>query len=385
MEARATTPARVPGRTRTHSAAPALEAEVHGSCELIAPEWDRLAVETGASPFLRPGWITAWWHAFAQGRLEVLTLRRGHELRAALPLVDHGAVVKTPTNWHTPAFGPVVADEAAARRLLEELTTRGLRRIELSFVDEAGPLARAIQAASGGYSPAQRTLLSSPYVQIQGDWDSYLASRSKNLRRGIKRRLRRLEEQGKLEFEIGENLDEALLEEGFELEALGWKGKRGTAILSHPETAGFYREIAEWAARERLLRLASLRLDGRLIAFELALQDERSYYVLKPAYDPELSSLAPGMLLMAEELRHAFDAGLETFEFLGADDEYKLRWANGCHERVRLQLFSDSAAGRFDRLVQTRWRPLGRRVYALVERTGAVPVVTELPPELALI
>jgi CelD/BcsL family acetyltransferase involved in cellulose biosynthesis len=48
--------------------------------ERHSERWDALADRAGAAPFLRPGWIAAWWRAFGRGRLEILTAGSGGRL-----------------------------------------------------------------------------------------------------------------------------------------------------------------------------------------------------------------------------------------------------------------------------------------------------------------
>src|SRR5437899_1249723 len=79
--------------------------EIERSTEALDREWDDLADRVGAAPFLRPGWIRAWWRAFGSGDPGVLTVRRSGRLAAALPLEIRRGVVRSPTNWHTPFFG----------------------------------------------------------------------------------------------------------------------------------------------------------------------------------------------------------------------------------------------------------------------------------------
>jgi hypothetical protein len=50
--------------------------ERHESVEPLRREWDVLADRTDVEPWLRPGWIAAWWCAFGRGSLFVLVLRR---------------------------------------------------------------------------------------------------------------------------------------------------------------------------------------------------------------------------------------------------------------------------------------------------------------------
>src|SRR5207253_4308850 len=109
-----------------------------------------------------------------------------------------------------------------------------------------------------------RTQQRSPYVVIGGDWDAFCESLDRKEVKEIRRRRRRLEEQGETRFDVedgSERLD-SLLDEWLQVEASGWKGRTGTAVASDPGTLEFYRAIARWAAGRGSLRLAFLRLDG---------------------------------------------------------------------------------------------------------------------------
>ena len=332
--------------------------------EELLTEWEALAAQVSATPFFLPGWTKAWWNAFGSGKLRVLTHRRDGRLCGVLPISEHGAVSSSPTNWHTPEFGPLAIDAEAADDLYQQLLAAHPRRVDLSFLDPDGPAMQALEAPPPRYALSERPLLQSPYVPTGGDGDAYFDGLSANLRKSLRRTRRRLEEMGQLSFEV--ETDGGRLDEGLRLEAQGWKAEQGSAILTDPDASRFYREVVDWAAGEGTLRLAFLRLDGRPIAFELALQDDRSFYVLKHAFDREFGKFNPAKLLTAETIRRAFDQELESYEFLGADEPYKRMWTDTCRERVGVQLFSDSAAGRLDRVVQTSGRALVRRARTAV-------------------
>jgi CelD/BcsL family acetyltransferase involved in cellulose biosynthesis len=181
---------------------------------------------------------------------------------------------------------------------------------------------------------------------------------------------------GHTSFDVynGDERLEELLAEGFELEASGWKADERTAIVSRPETLRFYRDIARWAAELGVLRLAFLRLDGRPLAFSLALEHAGVYYVLKGGYDPTFRHYAPGILLRHELLARAFAERLDRYEFLGADEPWKLAWTSTAHERFRFVAYASSATGlatwataRYARPLAGRLRAFGRgRRQALV-------------------
>jgi CelD/BcsL family acetyltransferase involved in cellulose biosynthesis len=339
--------------------------ETHRSFEPLAADWDGLADRVGASPFERPGWIGAWWRAFGAGSLEICALRRDGRLAAVLPLRRHHGALASTTNWHTPEFGPLAEDDLALAHLLSDLFGLAARRVSLAFVDSAtDAVAEAGRAAAKrGYRVHGRTIMRSPFLDTAGrDWTTYERSLSGNVRGDSRRRLRRLRDAGDLTVDVrdgSERLDE-LLADGFRIEAAGWKGARGTAIQSQPETLSFYSDVARWAAERGSLRLAYLRLDGRAIAFHFCLEEAGVHYFLKGGHDPELAAFSPGKILTYEMLRRAFTLGLRSYEFLGGADPWKLQWAQTCHERSVFHAFRGSLAGSLEWSAIAYGRPVAR-------------------------
>jgi CelD/BcsL family acetyltransferase involved in cellulose biosynthesis len=320
-------------------------------CDSIPPlaaEWDELADRADAPPWLRPGWAAAWWEAFGTGTLELVGLRDGGRLEALAPLVRTGAGLRSPTNWHSPGWGLVAVEESARDELARELYRVRARYLDVSFLfgDEPsrGALTRA--ASDAGFRVLEQTLYQSPYVAVTGPWDEFRPQRSSTAR-NVRKRRRKLEEEGELEFAVVSGGDSLAgqLQEAYAIEASGWKGERGTAISSSPETLRFYEEVARWAAERSWLRLATLRFDGRLIAFALNLESGRRLYTLKSGYDDTMRAHGPGIIMRRDLLEHTFTNGLDAYEFLGVATDQKLQWTATCHDVHRLQAFASSPAG----------------------------------------
>ena len=70
-------------------------------------------------------------------------------------------------------------------------------------------------------------------------------------------------------------------------------------------------------------------------------------------------------------LERAFERRLATFEFLGADEPWKLEWTSQVRERVVCQAFAPSPAGVAAWAAYAYGRPLAKRVAALRRRAGA--------------
>ena len=343
------------------------------SIDALREEWDCLADRAGASPFLRPGWFEAWEGAFGE-RVTVLDVREDGRLTGVLPVVARrgtplsARALVSPSNWHTPVFGAIAESEAANEALVAALLARRPARIDMALVDAGDPVVASLrrEAERSGYRVVERVAMRSPYVPLEGDFDSYREGLPRKLRKELGRLGRRLAEEGRVEytFEDGsERLDE-LLEEGFYVEGSGWKSENGTAIASDPATRRFYTDVARWAASRGTLVLAFLRLDGRPLAFDLCIEDAGAFYVLKGGFETAYRRFGPGTLLAAESIERAFSRGLRSYELLGSDEPYKLVWTGSTHDRLRFQAFSPSPAGRVSHLAWTRGRSLAKRAAA---------------------
>jgi len=334
----------------------------------VVAAWDGLADRTAAVPFARPGWLLPWAEA-AGARLEALTIWRGPRLAGILPVIADRRHLRTPADWHTPWIEAAAEDAAALRALTEALATSGFPRVTVDFVPEGGPTAAAATASleRAGYRLSPRPRLESPFLAVEGTWERYLASLSAHRRSELRRRTRKLEAAGAVTREVhdGNQGLPRLLDEAFAVEAAGWKGREGTAIASDPALEHFYRRVASWAAERDWLRLAILRLDGRPLAFDLALETGGSHYLLKTGYDPDFTTLSPGMLLRVHMMERAFALGLRSYEFCGAAEPWKLEWAPTTRQVQAIEAFAPTPAGslaraafRISRFARVRTRRL---------------------------
>jgi CelD/BcsL family acetyltransferase involved in cellulose biosynthesis len=345
------------------ASAPPTVVTVDHSIGGVAGEWEGLVRETGMHPFMRPGWLTAWHDAFGTGPIEVLTARQAGRLVGILPLERHRGALSSLANWHTPEFEPVCLDEGVGRELVAAAAQEVTRRLDLAFLPRSGSARNWVDdRLEAGARILVRGIERSPYVLLDGDWEAYESALPVKRRSDLRRRRRRLTELG--ELTIGpENGDLThLLEQGFEVEASGWKGEGQTAIAEDPQARRFYELVARWAAEEGLLALWFLRIDGRPIAFAFCITTGEAHYVLKIGFDAAHARFAPGLVLTQEMLRAAFDAGLGSYEFLGAEEDYKLIWTDRGHERERLQVFPRTARGAFEHAAWAHGRPLVKRM-----------------------
>lgn len=330
-----------------------------------AGRWDGLADDVAAPPWWRPAWVTAWTSAFGGEGLELIVATRGDSLVGIVPVLRDGRELRSTTNYHTPSFGLLARDEPARRALADALVANAPARLSVAFLPAGEESLRTLTVAARdhGRRTVTRALERCPYVLPDGDFDGYLAGRRGKMTRELRRRERRLKENGRLTFDVHdgrEHLDE-LLEEGLAVEAAGWKGQRGTAIASSAATQSFYADIARSLTERGALRLAFLRLDGRAFAFDFAIEEGGVHSLLKTGYDPEFRAFGPGMLLRARMLERAFELGIRRYDFLGRDDPWKQEWMTHSEEQMLFQSFR-GPTGLVDWSLQRYARPAAKRL-----------------------
>jgi CelD/BcsL family acetyltransferase involved in cellulose biosynthesis len=282
------------------------------------------------------------------------------------------SVVTSPTNWHTPVFGPVVQDGEAAARLSRWLMELGKRRISLDFVDSTSPATRAFEAAArrAHYRPASRVRLRSPYLELARLRDGAEQVLTAKRRSNLRRQCRRLSRLGEVTLDVHDGREDfdRRLAEAFAVEGSGWKAERGSAIVSRADTMRFYREVAAWLAGRGWLRIVLLRCAGRPIACDIGIDADGSHYLVKTGYDPEFRGYGPGVVLRRDAITRAAEEGLATYEFLGHVTPSKLEWTERCRERVLLQAFSATPLGTLDRAVRIHARGVAAGVHHAATR-----------------
>jgi CelD/BcsL family acetyltransferase involved in cellulose biosynthesis len=342
--------------------------------DAIAEEWDALADRVEADPFARPGWFAAHHRAFGAGALVVLTIRRDGTLAALAPLQRERWRLASPTSWHTPFYAPLADSPEALAALADAVVAAARPQLEIAFIVDGTPELDALRAAAATARCRTRTFLLErcPYVVLAGTYEAYEQRLTGKRRANLRRLRRRLEDRGTVAVTVHRGADELerLLAEGFAVEASGWKGAEGTgtAIVEEPATERFYREVAAWAADRGWLRLAFLRLDGRPLAFDFAIEAQDVHYLLKTGYLAEERSAGPGVLLRREMLARAFETGLRRYEFLGDHVDWKREWTDDTHPAMGFTAFTATPAGRAGWLTWAYARPAVRRLQAVLRR-----------------
>jgi len=116
----------------------------------------------------------------------------------------------------------------------------------------------------------------------------------------------------------------AAVEQFLRLEAAGWKGRAGTALLCRPAHTRFFRDTtARFAAHDRLM-LLSLQAGDAVVAQSTALVGGSGLFGFKKAYDEAYASCSPGALLELDVLAWLHhDGRLEWLDSCSSPEEFR--------------------------------------------------------------
>lgn len=329
-----------------------------GEVRRYASAWDDLWWRSGATlPTPRAELVALWCDHFLDERPFVaLLIEQDGQAVAVLPLIQQRvrglSVTSLPANGWSPG-GDLLLDPAAdvgevCRELVAALDHLRWPLLWIDALPAQSPRWQSLLMAWGarGRSRSLRSRYEIDVVQIDGTWQQYLAGRSRNHRRHLRRSMDRAAEQGGVALECCHELPldqiEPRLRECFEIERSGWKGRSGSAVLNVPAAWRFYvcqaRQLARWGE----FRLHTLVHAKRPIAFEYGWQTKGVYCTPKVGYDERLAPFSPGQLLRWLLLEHFFTTGeTAAIDFLGPASSATSRWATHRYEIFRL-LISDA-------------------------------------------
>jgi len=94
-----------------------------------------------------------------------------------------------------------------------------------------------------------------------------------------------------------------------EIEASGWKGRKGTALAASLSLVAFYTALVEGLAREGWLEWHFLNADAKTLAGHLAVRFGRSMTLVKIGYDEAYAKCSPGNLLFERTAKWIFERG----------------------------------------------------------------------------
>lgn len=336
----------------------------------LREEWNTLPRPL-SSPFLGHDWLRLWHEAFgADLEPAICVLRRDGRLVGAIALGRSGRLLRSLANRHTQVFSAVGSEETWDPLARAVVAAAG-DELELWGIPEDDPFLVTLERAArrAGRLSFREPLLTSPVVDTEGDLEAYRRNLGGTSRRTLARYTHKLERELAARIALAVRpADATILEQCFSLEAAGWKGRDGTAILSRHDTATFFRSLMLTFYERGILAVSSIEVDGALIAFELGVVEGNRLWSLKTSYDESFASYSPGRVLRYATVERCFELGLDGNEMLGSAEAYKLSLATRSRSNCIFRSYRRAPVPIARYAYRYRVRPALKRVY--VHRGG---------------
>jgi CelD/BcsL family acetyltransferase involved in cellulose biosynthesis len=347
--------------------------------ETARATWERLRQHAPTeSLFLAPEWLKTWMQMLGEGRALLLGVADGDTVCAVAPLeqatLAGGFTILRPLGIGTADYLDLLLPPSSTTRaaaleaLLDGLLDREGAWDALDFRNlpfespTAADLSRLAEAR--GLRCSVLPGYARPEIVLDGDWENYLQTRAGRFRYNLRSRLRRLGERGRVRFRRVDAAEEVLPAIGTLglLHACRWADQHTSTIFSSSAVGQrFYAEACRRYQQRGLLDVTLLEVDGQAVAGSIGFLDRGTYYYYLPAWDPELSALAPSSLLLSHLIERAFTLGLSRFDFMLGDEPYKSRWATGERQTVNVLLASPTMRGQAAYAALAGWQEARRR------------------------
>jgi len=201
-----------------------------------------------------------------------------------------------------------------------------------------------------------------PFFDLPGDFDTLVDGYSYNMRKIIRRSIKRCGGRVRLadHRELGDIND--VLREARRLHTLSRERKGDSGSFGRKGYLEFHRELARSLDKRGTLYAKFLMTGDKPIAFRYGFIENDVYYDYQTGYDPAFAEWRPGFVVLSMVVQDLIARGTKRFDFLRGDEPYKRHWATGARKSYRYYIFPPGLKAT---VYATIWR-----IYHTMRRTG---------------
>jgi len=313
--------------------------------EKLRADWNALLDRNPSlSIFSSPEWLSPWWEAYGAGELHFLVCREGTEIQGLVPM------------YAVDAAGPfgrqrllrLVGDGSGDSDNLEPICLPGHEAAVCNAVMTHASKQDALvmfntMPESSAYAALRRAVENSGWIftdslrprtviPLPASWEEHMERLTTKLRTKTRSSFKRIETKyAQHEFRRASQHDLAQsLQELYNLHQKRWAG-RSAGSFSSERRKRFYGRMAKNFLDRGWLHLWSLQLEDKVVAAQFAFHYRDTAYSLQEGFDPDFAADSVGFVLRSHVLRYLIEQGVTYYDFLGGENDSKMRWAGKLH------------------------------------------------------
>ena len=291
------------------------------------PEWSLFARTLSClTPFQLPEWLVTWWRHFGSGELHVLIFREGSDIVAVIPCFLHEwrglRQITLIGSGISDYLEPAIATQHSCA-VTDRLQSHLLPNTQWDVCNWQDlscntPLKRIASTVLEDMPCSE--------IQLRSTFEEYWKSRPKSLRQNVRRDTRKAESSGSVAFEVSKRANAESIGALIDLHTARWNERGEPGMIQTNHSAGFLEDIAREFATRGMLRIFSLRFEGKIAAVIFGFQYGKRLFNYLTAFDPAHEAFGLGRALLYESIRYCFENGYEAWNFLRGDEPYKMWW-----------------------------------------------------------
>jgi CelD/BcsL family acetyltransferase involved in cellulose biosynthesis len=281
------------------------------------------------SVFVLPEWMQVWWQVFGAGAEMLLrTVWESDKVIGVAPLMvkDNTALLIGATDVcdYLDFIVTPGREKEFFSLILDDLKKNGIRRLDLKHVRPDSTVFNSLVPLAESRGLLVETVKDnvSFEMDLPASFDEYLEKLSAKQRHEVRRKLRRLNEEGTIEYRFIS--DGAALSAAMDIFFIMFvESRQDKANFMTEKMALFFRQLAETMAQTGLLKLGVLELDGRPLAEIMCFDYNGCIYLYNSGYDPNYVALSAGLLSKVLAIKDSIEKGRKKFDFLKGAETYK--------------------------------------------------------------
>ena len=158
-------------------------------------------------------------------------------------------------------------------------------------------------------------------------FEDFLKILKPRFRTKIRSILRKWENNSRIKFYICNKSNlEKNLKSLFKLHQKRWLKKGFEGSFNSPTNRKFFYDLSLSFLEKDWLRLYSLELDGKPIAYQFCFLYKNKLYLLQEGFEIDLKEIEPGNVLRTFVFKDAIKIGIKEYDFLGGLSRHKISW-----------------------------------------------------------
>lgn len=300
----------------------------------LAPAWGRLYDRcAAATPFQSHAWLHSWWLSYGSpGRLRLVLVREGGELRAVAPLMraHRPLPVLVPLGGAISDYADVLIDDEQTDRAAAALT-EGLSAVaRTALIDfREVPPGGAVERVYERWRGPRRRVRDSLCLELPAaSMDDLVGRLPSSKAQRVRAKLRKLASLGIEQRDVPHDEVDAALHRLLELHRLQWQGRKVTTEhLQERFSEHLVRSVGPMVRSGNAV-VTEFRLDDTVMAVDLTLLSRRLaggyLYGAHPGLRERKADVA--VILLNACARHTEGGGRGTLSLLRGDEPYKHHW-----------------------------------------------------------